>query len=766
MQKNILETTNSSLIKIAETTEISPNLASNPTFTEESIDYAIEVDNVSKYYRLHHEGASTLQGFFVKTLRKDKANYEDFWALKDVSFKLQRGKTIGIIGQNGAGKSTLLKLVTGIIQPTTGRVKVKGRVSAMLELGTGFHPDLSARENIFLNGAIYGFSKKEMDARYDKIVDFSELGKFIDTPVKNYSSGMYMRLAFAVAITVSPDIMIIDEVLSVGDAAFGRKCQAELGKLKDQGVSMLFVSHSVGDVVNYCDEVIYLSKGRVISQGSPGQILDDYMMQTMGSSFYSPGKKKAPETEAENTENGHAPSDLFSETEDLLNTNSSKSPAYSAISLRLPSFKAPITSVGVPLAYYPLATPFRLLDTRPGERALVRHSDILNSGETINLPAHNIKFEGQTIPNNARAMVGTTQILSADADEWNYLSIYPGPADPVGSHRPASISATCPPGSMATGNFNMRLGSDGTINLYNHRTANVIVDIYGYYAAPSPTGLYYHPLNTPVRLLDTRPGQPAKVNLGTPLAENRSLNLNGNSVQHQELTIPAKAKTIVGYLSVDHPKDSFARDGWVALYPGPSDSTGKNRPLGTNILYHSDQTATTAFTLTLGKDGTFNIISTKEVNATIDIIGYYSEEAVDQNSTGLYYYNLGMPLRIFETRPGEQGLNTLNKALSEGEVQNLSGRNVTLGGITIPPTAKVLVGNSTVLHSLSQNVGAITFYPGPKEAQRPNTTNINYGNRPVNSCGFAVRLANDGTFNLHSRSAAHLVMDVTGFFAP
>ncbi len=766
MPKNILETTNSNQAEIPETTEISTNLPSNPILIEDPIDYAIEVENVSKYYRLHHEGSSTLQGFFVKTLRKNKSSYEDFWALKDVSFKLQRGKTIGIIGQNGAGKSTLLKLVTGIIQPTSGRVKVNGRVSAMLELGTGFHPDLSARENIFLNGAIYGFSKKEMEARYDRIVEFSELGKFIDTPVKNYSSGMYMRLAFAVAITVSPDIMIIDEVLSVGDAAFGRKCQAELARLKDQGVSMLFVSHSAGDVVNFCDEVIYLSKGRMVSKGSPGQILDDYMLQTMGASLYNPGKNKNPETTTENIENGHAPSDLFSELEGATNTDSTKSFANSSISLRLPSFKTPINSVGVPQAYYPLAKPFRLLDTRPGERGLVNHGDILNAGETINLPTHNIKFDGQTIPNTARAVIGANQILSANADEWNYLSIYPGPADPIGSHRPATITATCPPGSMAVGNFNVRLGGDGTINLYNHRATNVIVDIYGYYAAPSSTGLYYHPLNNPIRLLNTHPGQAAKVSLGIPLAENKSLNLTGSGLQYQEVTIPSKAKTIVGYLSVDHTQNSSSKHGWVALYPGPADPYGKERPIGTNVLFHYDQTATTNFTLTLGKDGTFNIFTTKEINATIDIVGYYSEDAIDQNSTGLYYYNLGMPLRIFETRPGEQGLNTLNKALSEGEIQNINGRNVSLGGVGIPGTAKVLVGNSTVLHSLSQNAGAITFYTGPKDSPRPTTTNINYGNRPVNSCGFMVRLANDGTFNLHSRSAAHLVMDVNGYFAP
>jgi ABC-type polysaccharide/polyol phosphate transport system ATPase subunit len=173
----------------------------------------------------------------------------------------------------------LLKLVTGIIQPTEGRIKVNGRVSAMLELGTGFHPDLSARDNIYLNGAIYGLSRKEMDHRYEKIVEFSELGKFIDTPVKHYSSGMYMRLAFAVAITVNPEILVVDEVLAVGDAAFARKCHDELDKMKERGVSILFVSHSALEVERFCDEAIYLTNGRIASRGTPAEVLRDYDSQ-------------------------------------------------------------------------------------------------------------------------------------------------------------------------------------------------------------------------------------------------------------------------------------------------------------------------------------------------------------------------------------------------------------------------------------------------------------------------------------------------------
>lgn len=273
-----------------ENTLIVPDLIldqPNPTpDLEVATEYAIEFNNVSRRYRLHHEPKLTLQDRVVNIFNR-KSTYEEFWALKDVSFKLEKGKTLGVIGQNGAGKSTLLKLATRILEPTGGNIRVNGRVSAMLELGTGFHPELSARENIYLNGAFYGFNRKQMDERYDEIVEFSELGKFIDTPIKHFSSGMYMRLGFAVAITVSPDILIIDEVLAVGDAAFGRKCHQAIEDLKSQSKAMLFVSHSAGEISRFCDEVIYLNKGRLVAQGKPGDVLDEYMMDSMGPSYFA-----------------------------------------------------------------------------------------------------------------------------------------------------------------------------------------------------------------------------------------------------------------------------------------------------------------------------------------------------------------------------------------------------------------------------------------------------------------------------------------------
>ncbi len=268
--------------------------------SEAKPEYAIEFSNVSKFFRIQHERKTTLQDFFINLFR-GPGTAEEFWALKNVSFELEKGKTLGLIGHNGAGKSTILKLVTRILEPTSGRIRVNGRVSAMLELGTGFHPELSGRDNVFLNGAIYGFNHKQMLERYEQIVEFSELEHFIDIPVKHYSSGMYMRLAFATAITVDPDIIIIDEVLAVGDAAFSRKCYRALEDLKRQGKSLLFVSHAAGEVARFCDEVIYLSKGEVQARGTPPEVLDEYMMSTMGVSFFQMPVQATPDQEAETT---------------------------------------------------------------------------------------------------------------------------------------------------------------------------------------------------------------------------------------------------------------------------------------------------------------------------------------------------------------------------------------------------------------------------------------------------------------------------------
>lgn len=250
---------------------------------------AIIVENISKKYDLLHQtksGGNSLVGAFaggIKSLIRPSKNgqtHEDFWALKDISFQIQQGDRVGIIGRNGAGKSTLLKVLSRIVKPTTGRIEYRGRMASLLEVGTGFHGDLSGRENIYLNGSIMGMTKREIDAKFDEIVDFSEVEKFLDTPVKKYSSGMYVRLAFAVAAHLNSDILIVDEVLAVGDSSFQKK---SLGKMEDvsqqSGKTILFVSHNMGQISSLCNKGILLNKGRVEQEGSIQTIIGSYFNQ-------------------------------------------------------------------------------------------------------------------------------------------------------------------------------------------------------------------------------------------------------------------------------------------------------------------------------------------------------------------------------------------------------------------------------------------------------------------------------------------------------
>ena len=219
---------------------------------------AVRFERVSKRFTLHHERARTFQeaALGLLRLRRQPGRSEEFWALRDVSFSLERGRTLGVIGRNGSGKSTLLKLLAGTMRPTAGSIEASGRIFGLLELAAGFHPDLSGRENVFLNGSFLGLSRAEMATRLDGIVAFAELAQFIDTPVKHYSSGMYMRLGFAIAISVDPDILVIDEVLAVGDAAFRQKCFVALADLKARGKTILFVTHDASAVRRFCDEAL------------------------------------------------------------------------------------------------------------------------------------------------------------------------------------------------------------------------------------------------------------------------------------------------------------------------------------------------------------------------------------------------------------------------------------------------------------------------------------------------------------------------------
>ena len=224
------------------------------------------VDHVSKKYRLYRERNASIK---AAVMRGGRAKVDVFWAIEDVSFEVYEGSTTGLIGENGSGKSTMLKCLAKILRPDKGSVTTTGKMSALLELGAGFHPELSGRENVFLNGAILGLKQKELLARFDDIVDFAGIGQFIDEPVKNYSSGMYVRLGFSVAINVQPDILLVDEVLAVGDEAFQRKCLERFAQLKNDGKTVIIVSHSMQSVVNMCDHAIWFKKGHKMADGDP-----------------------------------------------------------------------------------------------------------------------------------------------------------------------------------------------------------------------------------------------------------------------------------------------------------------------------------------------------------------------------------------------------------------------------------------------------------------------------------------------------------------
>jgi lipopolysaccharide transport system ATP-binding protein len=259
---------------------------------EKLLSTAIDFVRVSKRFTLHHQRPRSFQDLVIQLFRRSngpserepkfperdrRSAHEEFWALRDVSFTIEGGQTVGIVGPNGAGKSTVLKLISRIIEPTSGEIEVNGRLGALLELGAGFHPDLSGRENVYLNGSILGLSRSEIDRRLDDIIAFAELERFIDMPVRHYSSGMYVRLGFSVAVHTDPEILLIDEVLAVGDAAFQRKCLEKIDELRRQGVTILFISHSADTVRNLCSRAIWLDEGHLVADGSAESVVAHYL---------------------------------------------------------------------------------------------------------------------------------------------------------------------------------------------------------------------------------------------------------------------------------------------------------------------------------------------------------------------------------------------------------------------------------------------------------------------------------------------------------
>lgn len=257
-----------------------------------SSEVAVAVRQLSKCYHIYDKPSDRLKQSLYPRIcsalgRPVRSYFREFWALKGVSFEISRGETVGVVGRNGSGKSTLLQLICGTLNPTAGTIKASGRIAALLELGSGFNPEFTGRENVYMNAALLGLSKQEIDSRYDDIIRFADIGDFVDQPVKTYSSGMVVRLAFAVAINSDPEILVVDEALSVGDELFQRKCFSRIAAIKQMGATILFVSHSGGTVVELCDRAILMDAGELLAQGSPKQIVAQY--QTL---LYAPTDRR------------------------------------------------------------------------------------------------------------------------------------------------------------------------------------------------------------------------------------------------------------------------------------------------------------------------------------------------------------------------------------------------------------------------------------------------------------------------------------------
>jgi len=257
-------------------------------------DVVIQVDGVSKVYKLYNDPVDRMKEALSPFRKK---YHHDFYALKDVSFEVKKGETVGIIGKNGSGKSTLLKILTGVLTPSSGHYHVKGKISSLLELGAGFNPELSGLENVYFNGSILGYTREEIDEKLEAILEFADIGEFIGQPVKMYSSGMQVRLAFAVAISVDPDVLIVDEALAVGDIRFQQKCFRKLREFKEKGKTIIFVSHDVGSVINYCDRAIWLLDGGVYKIGNPDEVTREYV------SYMSYGLEENKNSESEKNKN-------------------------------------------------------------------------------------------------------------------------------------------------------------------------------------------------------------------------------------------------------------------------------------------------------------------------------------------------------------------------------------------------------------------------------------------------------------------------------
>lgn len=240
------------------------------------MDYAVQIKDVSVKFNLAREKVDSLKEYFVRLL-KGSHKVDEFFALKNVSFNIEKGDSFALVGSNGSGKSTMLKVISGIYKPTSGNLVVNGRIAPMIELGAGFDMDLTARENVFLNGAVLGYSRDFMKQNFNAIIDFAELWDFVDVPMKNFSSGMQARLGFSIATLVDPDILIVDEILSVGDAHFREKCEAKMSEMKKKGVTLILVSHSINQILSVCKNAVWINKGNLMMVGTAEDVCNEYM---------------------------------------------------------------------------------------------------------------------------------------------------------------------------------------------------------------------------------------------------------------------------------------------------------------------------------------------------------------------------------------------------------------------------------------------------------------------------------------------------------
>jgi lipopolysaccharide transport system ATP-binding protein len=292
-----------------------------------SNDFAIQVTNVSKRYEIYATPRDRLKQFVLPRLQSlagqpSKQYFREFWALKDVSFEIKKGETVGIIGRNGSGKSTLLQMICGTLNPTSGSIQTNGRIAALLELGSGFNPEFTGRENVYMNAAVLGLSREEIDARFDDITTFADIGQFIDQPIKTYSSGMVVRIAFATAVHVEPDILVVDEALAVGDTAFQQKCLNRIRQMQRSGVSILLVTHSNNTLVEYCDRGVFINSGQLMLDGPCREVVkayaDDLVEEEGGVTFIPQASTNTPREQTDHPPIAASPSDPSSDNTMLI----------------------------------------------------------------------------------------------------------------------------------------------------------------------------------------------------------------------------------------------------------------------------------------------------------------------------------------------------------------------------------------------------------------------------------------------------------------